>query len=133
MKKNDDRKQAEQIFLKERGRITNKELAKKLFVHPATVARWRKLDEWDLKLHQEATSRPAPEQEEEDFYATGLRHLKALNERIDLYLQKKELLPVEILQLAEAKLHIISCMEIMNDNFRFHPFDDYELEEEPPD
>jgi hypothetical protein len=40
MRKNNDRKVAEQTYLSDRGRITNKELAKKLQVHPATVARW---------------------------------------------------------------------------------------------
>ncbi len=51
MKKNQDRKNAEKTFLQDRGRITNKEMAKKLGVHPATIARWKKTDEWDVKWH----------------------------------------------------------------------------------
>ncbi len=67
MKKNEDRMNAGKSLLSDRGRITNKELAKQLGVHPATVARWKKLDEWDLKLVQSVT--PADSPNDEDFYA----------------------------------------------------------------
>ena len=83
MRKNEDRKVAEQTFLKDRGRITNKELAGRLGVHPATVARWKKLDEWDLKLLQSVGSSEDNLLGEEDFYDTDLRHIALLNERID--------------------------------------------------
>ena len=124
MRKNEDRKVAEQLFLEEKGRITNKEVARNLSVHPATIARWRKLDEWDMKLVQEVTS-PYSSPEEEDFYAVDLRHIKSLNERIEIYLQKKELLPSEILELAQSKYHLMSCMEIINDTMRFPLLDEY--------
>ena len=133
MKKNEDRKTAEQIFLDERGRITNKELAEQLVVHPATVARWRKLDEWDLKLVREVTEQSvASDQEEEDLYSDDLRQLRALNERIESYLRKQELLPDEILKLAQAKLHIMNCMEIINDQMRY-PFEPEYLGEDSYD
>ena len=77
MKKNEDRKIAEQTFLSDRGRITNKELAKRLGVHPATVARWKKLDEWDLKLVQSVTSPEGSAGLEEDFFKVDLRHISA--------------------------------------------------------
>jgi len=116
MKKNADRKIAEETFLKERGRITNKELSRKLAIHPATVSRWKKLDEWDLKLVQSVGLHDQTAMEPEtDFYATDLRHLSLLNDRIDAYLKKKELLPSEILALAEAKFHIMNCMEIVSE------------------
>jgi uncharacterized protein YjcR len=131
MRKNDDRKIAEQTFLKDRGRITNKELARLLDVHPATVARWKKLDEWDLKLVQSVGAPEESSGAEVDFYATDLRHITLLNERIDAYLQKKELLPSEILELAEAKFHLISCAEILNDQMRYPPVDEFnEVDEE---
>jgi hypothetical protein len=125
MKKNDDRKIAETTFLGDRGRVTNKELAKKLGVHPATVARWKKLDEWDRKLVQSVTTPIETSAKEDDLYASDLRHLNLLNDRIDAYLQKKELLPAEILELAEAKYHIISCMEIIHDHMRFPLTDEF--------
>lgn len=129
MKKNEDRKLAEEIFLRERGRITNKELAAQLEVHPATVARWKKLDEWDLKLIQAVTSPEEPEFDEREFYETDLRHVRLLNERIDSYLRKRELLPSEIRELAEAKYHIMNCMEIIHDQMRYPLVDEFEENE----
>jgi hypothetical protein len=130
MKKNQDRKMAERRFLDERGRMTNKELAQQLGLHPATVARWKKLDEWERKLMAQLTSGPAPEIEDEDFYTVDMRHLKALNDRIGLYLQRKELLPSEILELAEAKYRLMHCMEIINDRLRYPVVDEYMREED---
>jgi hypothetical protein len=131
MRKNDDRKQAEEAYLHDRGRITNKELAKKLQVHPATVARWKKLDEWDLKLLQSVSEREEPGPTvEEDFYAVDLRHIALLNDRIDLYLQKKELLPSEILELSEAKYHLMNCMSIIQDQARYPMVDTFDDQEQ---
>lgn len=130
MKKNEDRKLAEQTFLNDRGRITNKELAKKLGIHPATVARWKRLDEWDRKLVQSVAEREEPQQPSEDFYGVDMRHIHLLNERMDWYLQKKELLSSEILELAQAKFHIMNCMEIINDQMRYPPVNGYEDEDE---
>jgi DNA-directed RNA polymerase sigma subunit (sigma70/sigma32) len=125
MRKNEDRKVAEQTFLRDRGRITNKELAKRLDVHPATVARWKKLDEWDMKLVQSVGAEETTGADELDFYGTDFRHITLLNERIDSYLQKKELLPSEILELSEAKFHLMSCVEILNDQLRYPPTDEF--------
>ncbi|MGB6068894.1 MAG: phage terminase small subunit-related protein [Desulfomonilaceae bacterium] len=130
MKKNEDRKIAEETFLNDRGRITNKELAKRLGVHPATVARWKKIDEWDMKLVQSVTSPGDSAGLEEDFFKVDLRHIALLNERIDGYLQKKELLPSEILQLAEAKYHLVNCMEIISDQMRYPAMDQFQDEDE---
>src|SRR5208337_5506698 len=130
MRKNEDRKVAEQTFLRDRGRISNKELAGRLGVHPATVARWKKLDEWDLKLLQSVGSSEDNLLGEEDFYDADLRHIALLNERIDAYLQKKELLPSEILELAEAKYHIMSCKEIIHDHMRYPAMDQYDQREQ---
>lgn len=128
MRKNEDRKIAEEAFMQDRGRITNKELANRLGVHPATVARWKKLDEWDLKLVQ-SISGPNASHDADDLYLMDIRHLGMLNERIEAYLEKKELLPSEILELAQAKFHIMHCMEIINDQLRYplmQPFDEDE-------
>lgn len=119
MKKNEDRKRAEEIFLAERGRITYKELSKQLRIHPATVARWRDEDDWDGKLDAVKTLPQEPEAAEEDSYDIDLRHIRLLNERIDLYLRKKELLASEIRELAEAKFHLMNCMEIVHDQTRY--------------
>jgi hypothetical protein len=131
MRKNDHRKLAEDTYLTDRGRITNKELAQQLGVHPATVARWKKLDDWDYKLVK-VMSEPEPAVPilpDEDLFSADFRHIGLLNERIDSYLQKKELLPSEILELAEAKYHIINCVTMINDQLRYpfaDGFDDHE-------
>lgn len=120
MKKNQDRKKAEKTFLQDRGRITNKEMAKKLGVHPATIARWKKTDEWDVKLIQSISDiNDSDTGEAEDSFNTDMRHLSLLNERIESFLQKKELLSSEILELSQAKLNIISCIEILNDQLKY--------------
>jgi uncharacterized protein YjcR len=122
MKKNEDRKLAERTFLTDRGRITNKELASRLGVHPATVARWKKIDEWDRKLVQSVGVIPGGEVSGDDPFHGDSRHISLLNERIEGYLQKKELLPSEIVQLAQAKYYIVKCLEMMDD-MRFSPQD----------
>ncbi len=131
MRKNDDRKLAEQTFLNDRGRITNKEIAKKLQVHPATVARWKKLDEWDIKLLQSVAGvEESREFADDDFFAVDLRHISLLNERIDAYLQRKDLLPSEIRELAEAKFRLITCTSIISDQTRYPMVDAFDEQEE---
>ncbi|MFH1113857.1 MAG: phage terminase small subunit-related protein [Pseudomonadota bacterium] len=128
MRKNEDRKLAEETFLRDRGRVTNKDLARVLGVHPATVARWKKLDEWDMKLVQSISDAEGPT-EADDLYHVDLKHLGQLNERIDAYLEKRELLPSEILELAQAKFHIMHCMEIINDQLRYPLNQDFDEEQ----
>jgi hypothetical protein len=125
MKKNEDRKLAEMTFLKERGRVTNKELARTLNIHPATVARWKKLDEWDLKLVQAVTTPEETAPESDDFHGKDLQHIALLNERIDTYLRKQELLPSEIRELAEAKLFLVNCLEIIESHMAYPAVDEY--------
>lgn len=130
MKKNQDRKNAEKTFLQDRGRITNKEMAKKLGVHPATIARWKKTDEWDVKLIQTISDiNDSDTTEEEDSFNTDMRHLNLLNDRIEARLQKKELLSSEILELSQAKLNIISCIEILNDQLKYSDIRKIQLRE----
>ncbi|MFH0960380.1 MAG: phage terminase small subunit-related protein [Pseudomonadota bacterium] len=129
MKKNQDRKNAEKTFLQDRGRITNKEMAKKLGVHPATIARWKKWDEWDVKLIQTISDINDSDTGEEDSFNTDMRHLTLLNDCIETRLQKKELLSSEILELSQAKLNIISCMEILNDQLKYSDIRKIQLRE----
>ena len=94
------------------------------------MARWKKLDEWDLKLVQSVTSPEGSAGLEEDFFKVDLRHIALLNERIDAYLQKKELLPSEILELSEAKYHLMNCMEIISDQMRYPVMDEFQEEDQ---
>ncbi|MGC8602579.1 MAG: phage terminase small subunit-related protein [Desulfomonilaceae bacterium] len=130
MKKNQDRKNAEKVFLKDCGKITNKEMAKKLGVHPATIARWKRADEWDLKLIQTITDKNNSELGEEDFLKIDMKHLNMLNEQIEAHLQRKDLLSSEILELSQAKLNVISCIEILNEQFKYFNIKQAQLHED---
>ncbi len=114
MKKNHDRKLAEKLFLKERGRISNKELSIRLGVHPASVARWKKMDEWDMKLVQKV-SEPTQHDPVTSSLEGEFRHIALLNERLETYLQRRDLVSAEIRDLADAKFNLISCFEILYD------------------
>lgn len=48
--KKEARIQAEKIFLKARGKITNREIAQAVTVNPLTVGRWKREDHWEAKL-----------------------------------------------------------------------------------
>jgi DNA-binding XRE family transcriptional regulator len=50
MMKKEARAQAERIFIKTGGKITNREIAKTVEVNPLTVGRWKREDKWDTKL-----------------------------------------------------------------------------------
>ncbi len=50
MMKKEARLLAENMFLAARGRITNKEIAQALHVNALTVGRWRREDQWDVRL-----------------------------------------------------------------------------------
>ncbi len=119
MKKNEDRKTAETLFLQDRGRISNKEIANKLEVHPATVARWKKLDEWELKLVQQVGEPVSSPEPDADIYEKEFRQLAMLNEKIDAYLERRDLLPSEIRDLAEAKYNMINCFEVLHDRMHY--------------
>ena len=83
LKKNHDRKLAEELFLIERGRISNKELSIRLGVHHASVARWKKIDEWEIKLLQEV-SQPNFQHDPVTSSLDGeFRQIALLNDRIE--------------------------------------------------
>ncbi|MGC8657907.1 MAG: hypothetical protein ACP5U1_02430, partial [Desulfomonilaceae bacterium] len=99
--------------------------------HPATIARWKKDDEWDLKLIQNISEKNQPHNEERDFLEIDMRQLNMLNSLIETHLQRKDLLPSEILELSQAKLNIMNCVEILNEQFRYFDIKEAELHEDP--
>jgi uncharacterized protein YjcR len=52
--KKEAREQAERIFLKSQGKMSNVEIANKVGVNPLTVGRWKREDDWATKLTQKA-------------------------------------------------------------------------------
>ena len=61
--KKEARAQAEKIFLKAGGKITNRDIAKTVEVNPLTVGRWKREDKWGAKLKQ---AEPAPDKDRAD-------------------------------------------------------------------
>lgn len=55
--KKEARNRAETLFLKSGGKAGNKEIADKIGVHPLTVGRWRKQDNWGAKLEESKPNR----------------------------------------------------------------------------
>lgn len=50
--KKEARIQAEKMFLRAAGNITNREIAKAVSVNPLTVGRWKRDEKWDQKLKE---------------------------------------------------------------------------------
>ncbi len=50
--KKEARAQAEKMFLKAGGKITNRDIAKTVDVNPLTVGRWKREDKWETKIKQ---------------------------------------------------------------------------------
>jgi hypothetical protein len=50
--KKDARVQAVELFIQADGKITNVEIAKALQVHPLTIGRWKRADQWESELEE---------------------------------------------------------------------------------
>jgi uncharacterized protein YjcR len=112
------RDRAIKIYLEAGGNITNKDLARKVGVSPATISKWKQSDNWIAKIE--------PEEEEEEFAADMERmetdldigelaspeQIIRLNRRIDTLLQRDYLTAAEVAALAEAKSDLLAAVEI---------------------
>jgi transposase len=58
--KKEARTEAVTLFLRSGGKATNKEIADKLGVHPLSVGRWKKQDNWAAKLEEPTPKSKAP-------------------------------------------------------------------------
>src|SRR5208283_3403726 len=60
--KKEARIQAEKMFLRGGGKITNREIAKLVKVNPLTVGRWKRDDDWEskIKVGEHAAPKEAP-------------------------------------------------------------------------
>ena len=79
--KKEARIQGEKMYLKARGKITNREIADAVKVNALTVGRWKRDDKWDEKLKEleKASSKAAP--------ATGVERKKAARDKaVKLYM-----------------------------------------------
>ena len=78
--KKEARIQAEKMFLKAGGKITNREIAKLLEVNPLTVGRWKRDDDWGSKI--KAGEHAAPKEA-----AVVVRKKAARDKAVKLYME----------------------------------------------
>jgi uncharacterized protein YjcR len=109
------RDKAIKLYLDADGNITNKDLAKRVGVSPATISKWKQLDNWIEKIEPEEEGREEIEQPETDLDMGELaspEQIIRLNRRIDSLLERDYLTASEVAALAEAKSDLLAAVEI---------------------
>jgi hypothetical protein len=112
------RDKAIKIYLEAGGNITNKDLAKKTGVSPATISKWKLLDNWIAKIEPDEDEELLTEEIEEVETDLDIGELASpeqiirLNHRIDTLLQRDYLTAAEVAALAEAKSDLLAAVEI---------------------
>ncbi len=108
------RDRALQIFLEAGGNVTNKELASKAGVSPATISKWKEQDGW---VKQAATAKaPEPtevareEQELDIGELVSPEQIVQINRRIESLLSRDYLTAGEIADLATAKSDLLEAV-----------------------
>ncbi len=108
------RDQALKIYMELEGSITNKELAKRVGVSPATVSKWKEQDGWDdqLMLAKDAEIRISPREEQEIDIAelVSPEQIVEINRRIENLLARDYLTASEIADLATAKSDLLEAV-----------------------
>jgi uncharacterized protein YjcR len=108
------RDKALQIYLEAEGNITNKELAKRVDVSPATISKWKEQDGWDdqLMLAEGAEIRINPSEEQEIDIAelVSPEQIVEINRRIENLLARDYLTASEIADLAKAKSDLLEAV-----------------------
>jgi uncharacterized protein YjcR len=105
------------IYMEAAGNITNKDLAKRVGVSPATISKWKLVDNWIDKLtpEEEVMEAPVEIREARDLDIGELaspEQIIDLNRRIDILLKRDYLSASEIADLAEAKSDLLDAVEI---------------------
>jgi uncharacterized protein YjcR len=109
------RDKAIKLYLDADGNITNKDLAKRVGVSPATISKWKQLDNWIEKIEPEEEEIEEIEQPETDLDMGELaspEQIIRLNRRIDSLLERDYLTASEVAALAEAKSDLLAAVEI---------------------
>jgi len=117
------------LFLDSGGRITNKEMATTVDVSPATIAKWKNVENWDEQVVAAPPAPAAPAAVAELEAVTEAVEAKAeleldmgdlvspeqiirINQRIDIMLERDYLTAEDIADLAEAKREALEAVEI---------------------
>ncbi len=131
VRKKEARDKAFNLYMKADGNITNKSLADAVNVSPATISKWKEMDEWMGRLESaepettvvtaeaEAEAEP-PEEAPEEPEDQGLRigqlaspdQIVKVNARIDAMLERDHLTAAEVADLAAAKRDLLDAVDI---------------------
>lgn len=108
------RDKALRLYIDSGGNVTNKELARRVGVSPATVSKWKEQDGWTdqlAPLKQEAAPRAAEELELDMGELASPEQIIQINRRIDALLQRDYLTSGELADLAQAKNDLLAAVE----------------------
>ena len=116
VRKKDARDKAVRLYMDAGGNITNKELAIKVGVSPATISKWKEVDAWISNIQlQPLTVQESPVAQEEPGFdlneMTSPEQIIRINKKIDVFLAREHLLASEILDLADAKSALLESVE----------------------
>ena len=114
------RDKAEKLYMDAGGNVTNRSLAQKVGVSPATISKWKELDGWQDKVSRIPTGREAKPAAAVAARTAGLdmnelaspEQIVQINRRIDTLLQREHLTTSEVADLAEAKSDLLEGVEI---------------------
>ncbi len=108
------RDKALSMYIEAEGNITNKELAKRTGVSPATVSKWKEQDKWDDQLApaQEFDIRTAQKEEQQIDIGelVSPEQIVEINRRIENLLARDYLTAGEIADLATAKSDLLEAV-----------------------
>ena len=108
------RDKALNIYIEAEGNITNKELAKRTGVSPATISKWKEQDKWDDQLTpaQEFDIKAAlgDEQQIDIGELVSPEQIVEINKRIENLLARDYLTAGEIADLAAAKSDLLEAV-----------------------
>ena len=109
------RDKAVKLYMEVGGNVTNKELAKKVGVSPATISKWKRIDGWIDHLTPSEVEACAELKEEDEFDIGELvsaEQITQINHRIDSLLKRDYLTASEVADLAEAKSALLEAVGI---------------------
>ena len=103
------------LYMSAEGNITNKELARRVGVSPATISKWKEMEGWEQKVAKEQKKMPEVEKVEPELDMGALaspEQIALINQRIDGLLQRDHLTAGEVAELAAAKRDMLDAVQI---------------------
>jgi uncharacterized protein YjcR len=114
IRKKEAKDKALSLYMDASGNVTNKDLAIKVGVSPATISKWKETDNWIGKLSNfdEGNGHDIEESELDIDELVSPEQIIKINRRIDSLLKRDYLSAGEISDLAVAKSDLLEAVEI---------------------